>query len=102
MKLKITDEKLDELIFKKGLVFKSCFAEGFRAAESHHQATVDKLIEIIEMQRKSLSKIILQAVDIGLCDKNNCCSVYDDYSIMCEADAAKTKTDKIMKELKGE
>lgn len=70
MKLKITDKKLDELAhldrnsygfshegvgaYNTGYLF--C-QKHFRAAEQFHQVTVDKLMEIIQMQNKSFKEI---------------------------------------------
>ncbi len=99
MKLKITDEKLDELAVyhhkcwvrnpKMGDNISTFFKEGFRAAEQVHQATADKLLQIVEMQRDALNEV------------NTDNFVYDDYctDIGERVDAAITKSDKMLKEL---
>lgn len=100
MKLKITDEKLAEF----GKEYDSKFIEdgnfrdsfhcavsygvGFRAAESHHQATVDKLMEIIEMQLLVLNRYSMIATS------------EDGKTFTYLAATTIIETDKMMKELK--
>lgn len=67
MKLKITDEKLDELISQEYPCGQQSSHEttygsqgyniGFRAAEQMHQAKFDTAMHIIEMQNKSFKEI---------------------------------------------
>ena len=70
---------------------------GFRAAESHHQATVDKLMEIISKMKESMLSANYDAeFSIGCeqCVNNNI--------INSDLRDVLTETDKMMKELKGE
>lgn len=93
MKLKITDEKLDELAQSKSWVNPAkmynseSYRWGFRAAEQTHQATVDKLMSIIENQQAALETASNYMNNQGQD------STYIEIVII--------KTDKMLKELKG-
>ena len=83
MKLKITDEKLDELAFEQSSHFTS-YKKGFRDAEQMHQAKFDMAMQIIEMQRETLFNLSFLFTSVT----NNAASIRI------------VETDKMMKELK--
>ncbi len=93
MKLKITDEKLDELANKyfsdefisHTLTDEKTYFDGFRAAEQTHQVTVDKFMEEI--------KRISDESTHG----DNCRAII--YQGIRNCDCHKSEIDKMMKEL---
>lgn len=106
MKLKITDEKLDELAaadFRVSGYVPTEWAlinhkRGFRAAEQMHQAKFDTAMHIIEMQYKSLHYYSKQEFDrVCFLDHATCEEEYGQ-----DARNSIVATDKMMKELKGE